>query len=113
MNTAIHVNLRTDDKSMRISARRCADGNGTLTYLFFSEEWVDLKRAQAICARCTSYAECLDGALQRAEPWGVWGGEMIENGRVLAEKRPRGRPPARSASRITVDEVPIPDHLVA
>jgi len=98
---------------LRISPRRCADGNGTLTYLFFSEEWVDLRRAQAICAKCTSHVECLAGALDRTEPWGVWGGKLIENGRILADKRPRGRPPTTAGPRTAVDEVPIPAHLVA
>jgi WhiB family redox-sensing transcriptional regulator len=102
-----------DGESLRVSPRRCADGNGTLTYLFFSEEWVDLRRAQAICAKCTSHAQCLAGALERAEPWGVWGGRLVENGRVLGDKRPRGRPPAAGTTRIVVDEVPIPEHLVA
>ena len=35
---------------------------------------------------------CLEGALARQEPWGVWGGELISNGVVLAHKRRRGRP---------------------
>jgi WhiB family redox-sensing transcriptional regulator len=30
--------------------------------------------------------------LERAEPWGVWGGEIIDRGSVLSFKRPRGRP---------------------
>ena len=25
-------------------------------------------------------AECLAGAIERAEPWGVWGGEIFERG---------------------------------
>jgi WhiB family redox-sensing transcriptional regulator len=37
--------------------------------------------------------ECLAGALARREPWGVWGGELFANGKVLAQKRRRGRPP--------------------
>jgi hypothetical protein len=36
------------DTPMILSAKRCADGNGTLTYLFFSEEHVDIARAKAI-----------------------------------------------------------------
>ena len=113
-NTRIaQTQLALAGEQVRISPRRCADGNGTLTYLFFSEEWVDLKRAQAICAKCTSHAECLSGALERAEPWGVWGGKLLENGRILAEKRPRGRPPVKTGPRIAVEEVPVPDHLVA
>jgi high-affinity nickel-transport protein len=31
-------------------------------------------------------------ALERGEPWGVWGGEILDRGSVLARKRPRGRP---------------------
>ena len=62
---------------------RCRDGAGTLTHLFFSDELLDIARAKAICARCTLRAECLDGALERAEPWGVWGGELIENGQLV------------------------------
>ena len=53
---------------------RCADGNGTLTPLFFSDENIDIARAKAICTRCALSASCLDGALEREEPWGVWGG---------------------------------------
>ena len=37
-------------------------------------------------------AACLAGALQRGEPWGVWGGELFDRGMVIADKRPRGRP---------------------
>jgi WhiB family redox-sensing transcriptional regulator len=37
-------------------------------------------------------AACLEGALERREPWGVWGGELFLNGRILAQKRRRGRP---------------------
>jgi len=96
-----------------ISPRRCADGNGTLSYLFFSEEFVDVQRAKAICAKCTDRAECLEGALDREEPWGVWGGEQIEGGRIVAVRRPRGRPPKRPVPTVVVVEVPIPAHLVA
>jgi len=36
-----------------LSPLRCSDGNGTLSYLFFSEEYVDVQRAKAICAKCS------------------------------------------------------------
>jgi AT hook motif. len=36
--------------------------------------------------------ECLASAIERREPWGVWGGEIFERGAVVARKRPRGRP---------------------
>jgi WhiB family redox-sensing transcriptional regulator len=35
---------------------------------------------------------CLAEALERAEPWGVWGGEILDRGSVVNRKRPRGRP---------------------
>ena len=92
---------------------RCADGYGTLTHLFFSDVPLDIARAQAICAKCTMAAACVEGAIERHEPWGVWGGELLENGRVVVNKRPRGRPPKHPRPELVVDEVPIPPHLVA
>jgi WhiB family redox-sensing transcriptional regulator len=35
---------------------------------------------------------CLRGAIARREPWGVWGGHLFLNGKILAQKRKRGRP---------------------
>ena len=95
------------------SYARCADGHGTLTHLFFSEDEFDIARAKAICGKCALAETCLSGALERAEPWGVWGGELVENGRVIANKRPRGRPPKHPRPILVIDEVPIPPHLVA
>lgn len=60
--------------------------------LFFSELPADLEHAKTLCAGCPLRAECLDGALARQEPWGVWGGEILQAGAVIARKRPRGRP---------------------
>lgn len=92
---------------------RCADGNGTLTHLFFSDDVIAIARAKAICSKCKLAAPCLDGALGRAEPWGVWGGELIESGRIVIDKRPRGRPPKHPRPLLVIDECPIPPHLVA
>ena len=36
--------------------------------------------------------QCLEGALSRQEPVGVWGGELFEDGKVIARKRKAGRP---------------------
>ena len=103
-----------DDKpEFVLSAMRCNDGNGTLSSLFFSDEFVDMARAKAICARCTSKAECLAGALARNEPWGVWGGELMEEGRIRTTKRPRGRPVTKSHAVLMITEVPLPGHWVA
>jgi hypothetical protein len=98
---------------VRAPQARCADGNGTLTHLFFSDDTLSTARAKAICAKCKLAESCLEGALARAEPWGVWGGELIENGRVVLNKRPRGRPPKHPRPIVVVDEVPLPPHLVA
>ncbi|MEL6890031.1 MAG: WhiB family transcriptional regulator [Actinomycetota bacterium] len=84
---------------------RCADGNGTLTALFFSDHVADIARAKAMCGLCPLQAECLAGALEREEPWGVWGGELISGGRVIANKRPCGRPPKRPRPEVVYDEM--------
>lgn len=60
--------------------------------LWFAEAPHDLERAKQLCADCPVRAQCLEGALVRREPWGVWGGEIFERGSVVARKRPRGRP---------------------
>ena len=83
---------------------RCRDGNGTLTHLFFSDEPIAMARAKAICGKCPLSAACLEGALDRAEPWGVWGGELIESGRVIVNKRPRGRPPKHPRPVVVINE---------
>ena len=98
---------------VRAPQARCADGNGTLTHLFFADDPLSTARAKAICSKCKLAESCLEGALARAEPWGVWGGELIESGRIVLNKRPRGRPPKHPRPIVPVDEVPLPPHLVA
>src|SRR5688572_16451943 len=72
---------------------RCADGQGTLTHLFFSDDEFDIARAKAICSRCRLAPTCLEGAVERGESYGVWGGELLIDGVIVAVKRGRGRPP--------------------
>ena len=60
--------------------------------LWFAESPAQLEQAKTFCADCPVRTACLAGALDRAEPWGVWGGEIFERGVVIARKRPRGRP---------------------
>lgn len=97
-----HVQF-TSATSNRATAR-CADGNGTLTPLFFSDDNVDIARAKAICARCSLSTSCLEDALERVEPWGVWGGELIEDGRIVVDRRPRGRPSVLPRPIFVLDE---------
>jgi WhiB family transcriptional regulator, redox-sensing transcriptional regulator len=74
-------------------AASCRDGTGSMTHLFFSDEIPEIIEAKRVCSTCPVAGPCLDGALERREAWGVWGGELFVNGRILAEKRKRGRPP--------------------
>jgi len=60
--------------------------------LFFAESPADVERAKALCLDCPLRSTCLAGALDRREPWGVWGGELVLQGVVVPRKRPRGRP---------------------
>ena len=78
----------------------CRDETGTLTELFFSDQIPDIIRAKQICVGCPLVDPCLEGALDRREPWGVWGGQLFLNGRILAQKRRRGRPPKNPAPDI-------------
>jgi len=60
--------------------------------LWFADAPAELELAKSLCGDCPVRVECLAGAVERAEPWGVWGGEIFERGAVIARKRPRGRP---------------------
>jgi WhiB family redox-sensing transcriptional regulator len=60
--------------------------------LWFAESPADVEAAKALCQDCPVRAACLAGALERREPWGVWGGELFVAGVVVPRKRPRGRP---------------------
>lgn len=60
--------------------------------LWFAEAPADLERAKVLCAECPIRRQCLAAAVERAEPWGVWGGEIFDRGAVVSRKRPRGRP---------------------
>lgn len=60
--------------------------------LFFAESPAQVEFAKSICTACPIREACLSGALERKEPWGVWGGELFVQGLIVARKRPRGRP---------------------
>ena len=71
------------------SALPCRNGDADL---WFAESPAELEQAKSLCDSCPVRDACLAGALAREEPWGVWGGEIFERGRVIPRKRPRGRP---------------------
>ena len=60
--------------------------------LFFAESPQDVECAKDLCRSCPARMACLAGALDRREPWGVWGGELFLRGEIVPRKRPRGRP---------------------
>jgi WhiB family redox-sensing transcriptional regulator len=60
--------------------------------LFFAESPQGVEQAKAMCRGCRARIACLTGALERREPWGVWGGELLLRGAIVPRKRPRGRP---------------------
>lgn len=60
--------------------------------LWFADTPQGVEEAKARCRTCPLQVACLAGALERREPWGVWGGQLFVQGSVVPRKRPRGRP---------------------
>ena len=60
--------------------------------LFFATHGRALDLAKELCAACLVRDECLSEALERGEPHGVWGGQILIDGAVVATKRGPGRP---------------------
>ena len=84
---------------------------GVPTGIFFSEDLGDIARAKRICADCPSLTLCLEAAIDRNEPWGVLGGQLFRKGKILANKRGRGRPRKISRPEDELPVIPIPVHL--
>ena len=59
---------------------------------FFADDSATITYAKSLCGGCPMKAQCLEGALSRGEPAGVWGGELFDNGQVIAARRAVGRP---------------------
>jgi WhiB family redox-sensing transcriptional regulator len=72
--------------------------------LFFAEAPADVEAAKALCQSCRIRVACLEGALERREPWGVWGGELLLRGTIVPRKRPRGRPRKEDRELAKADE---------
>ncbi|WP_459985266.1 WhiB family transcriptional regulator [Nocardioides sp. AN3] len=67
----------------------CRSGDADL---WFAAHPAAIDRAKTLCRACPLREACLTQALERHEPWGVWGGELVVDGVVISHKRPRGRP---------------------
>ncbi len=71
-------------------ARRASQYKHTIRHTANSNK--SIAQAKALCGACPMKARCLEGALSRAEPCGVWGGELFDEGQVIQSKRLPGRP---------------------
>jgi WhiB family redox-sensing transcriptional regulator len=60
--------------------------------LFFADRGGVLDLAKELCSTCGIREACLSAALARGEPHGVWGGQIVVDGTVVATKRGPGRP---------------------
>ncbi|GAA4247686.1 WhiB family transcriptional regulator [Dactylosporangium darangshiense] len=98
------------DERLRVAARGVKSDLPCRTFdpdLWFADSPAELELAKSLCVECPLRAECLAGAIERAEPWGVWGGEIFERGAVVPRKRPRGRPRKEDVARDAVLRVEV------
>jgi WhiB family transcriptional regulator, redox-sensing transcriptional regulator len=65
--------------------------------LWFAQHPAQIEQAKTLCGGCPVRDACLMGALARGEAAGVWGGQLVENGVIVARKRGRGRPRKNAA----------------
>ena len=111
VDTNIHTTISVGDLPWEdIAACRAVPNAADL---FFSEDIGDIAAAKRVCADCSVLAECLEAALDRRELFGVWGGQLFINGKMLTVKRRRGRPPRVARPEDQMPVVPIPVHLQA
>ena len=60
--------------------------------VFFPSTPEQLEVARAICSDCPLSEQCLAEALAAGTTDGVWGGVLLERGKLIAVKRRPGRP---------------------
>jgi WhiB family redox-sensing transcriptional regulator len=101
----------TEPTSVAWETRAACRQPGVPAGLFFSENLSDIASAKRICAECPVMSPCLEQAIHNEEPWGVWGGQLFCNGKMLMVKRRRGRPPKHPRPEDQIPLIPIPDHL--
>ena len=91
----VHTDIRPAESPLGVLSRATTDHRIPCTDkpdLWFSETPAEVELAKALCGTCPVQSACLTAALDRGEPWGVWGGEVFERGVIVARKRGRGRP---------------------
>lgn len=72
--------------------------------LWFSQRPAAVEQAKELCLSCPLVQTCLQGALDRQETWGVWGGQLVERGVVVPRKKPMGRPRKADIAARQADE---------
>ena len=90
--TPMQLSALIDSQTTALSAGSSIPCREHDAELWFAERPADVELAKAMCGACPARAACLAGALARQEPWGVWGGQLVVHGAIVARKRPRGRP---------------------
>jgi WhiB family transcriptional regulator, redox-sensing transcriptional regulator len=60
--------------------------------LWFADAPTDIEQAKTLCVACPVRLTCLAAAIDGQEFAGVWGGQLLDRGRIVPHKRPRGRP---------------------
>ena len=66
--------------------------------LWFADTPDGVEFAKALCVTCPARVACLRGALDRREPWGVWGGELFVAGVVVPVRVAPNQPVAWPAA---------------
>lgn len=59
----------------------CADGYDP--ELWYPHPTTEASTATALCSICPIRLQCLEAALERGEPDGIWGGVLFRNGRQV------------------------------
>jgi len=91
---------------------KCSEIEENLAGIFFSDKVADINQAKAVCSACPVLGPCLQGALEREEPCGVWGGQLFSDGKIMSAKRNRGRPSkAAKQSDALLPTVTVPEYL--
>lgn len=54
--------------------------------LFFPEQGARGSAAKRVCMACDVRVECLLGAIERREQWGIWGGLNVRERRDVAKR---------------------------
>ena len=59
--------------------------------IWLSTRTDEAEKAKSFCNKCPIKVECLTGAIERGEEWGIWGGQIIYKGKLTDHFVPSGR----------------------